>query len=239
MIHYEKINFLNDFKERDGENKLGYILKIAYIMKYKGDYSFYDGWKFYNKRDRTSVDCIDGEIIISSKYDLKNKNSEKQRHYMLIQIDFSTDKKYKILKESNKTKKPLIDYIIENNLVEIKEVSNIPIWFQFEDNYFIDVIEEIYEKIDKNIKEYNIEELKNILIENLIISEKYPKLLKERAKYNYIHDTLNEMKYKLLSMTEGYIYSIFKYVNVEKMTIDDVLKYIKMGKENYYYDIRG
>lgn len=233
MIHYETINFFNDFRHN------GYVLKVLSISKFGHIRGFY-----YNDRAMTEVPCIDDEIFIISNHNHENKINT----YTLIQIDFSIDKKYKILlqkdtndiknTENHSPKKLLEKYILENGLVEVTVIP--PKGFQIEDGMG-NVLQEVFENLLADKRMYTEKELFQILLNNIDLSKTYQdkvKVEKERKKdkiYASKDDLASHRRIRAMSrITLDMIFDIDK---PNKMTIEYVLMWLKRGKENYHYNI--
>ncbi|MFJ8528462.1 hypothetical protein [Bacillus sp. NPDC094106] len=219
--HYERINFLKDFRNN------GYVKKVLCVY----EDVFYGDVVYYNNREKTDIPCIENDIFILSNY------KDGINTYTLVQIDFSIPSKYKILlqkdsKEVTHPKEELYEYIKMNHLVETKDkpTAKKP---QIDLSYgsiFVDVLMNLNESHNDKLLRYNQENLFELIQDNAHLSNKYKKFESE-------FDNERTPKIRFDSRALNYIQIIFDNCNKEELTINELLIYALTYQENYYYNL--
>lgn len=219
--HYERINFLRDFKNN------GYVKKV--LCLYEGN-SFVDV-VYYNDREITEIPCLDKEIFIIANYD------NRVNTYTLVQMDFSIPLNYKILmikdtREHLYPLKELYKYIRKEKLVEIKK--GVPSIKQPQIDFcYGDMLIEVLEHLDLlNQAEllYHENELNELILKNVRLSKKFTEHENEFERKEIANIRFN-------NRVIVYINLIYYQCEKEKLTISEVLKYVKKYQRNYYYNL--
>lgn len=225
--HYERMNFFHYFKNN------GYVKKVLCLYK---DTQINADVVYYNDRDMTEISCTDKEVFIISNYD----HEKSINTYTLVQTDFTVPINFRVIMIENSEdcrinftdpKYEIYKYIREHNLVEIK---NKPIMKKPQIDFgYGSILVEILENLKTVIKEnrtYNKNELYNLILENVNLSELY------KEDINSVKDErtmLIRVKYRVMI----YLDIIFNGYDKDVITIHEALAIGKKYQENYYYNV--
>lgn len=226
-IHYERINFRVDFKNK------GYVKKVLSLYEREGSGRTPNHFPdidvvYYNNREQTNVPCLDKEILIISNY------NEGINTYTLVQTDFSIPTKYKILliknnRECSCPKGDLFNYIRDCKLVEIKKERPLAKQPQIDDGYG-SILVEILESLNPKEVFYHENKLNELIMENASLSNMFLEFEREFKHRETASIRLN-------NRVRTHVNLIYSHSDKEELTIKEVLQLAKKYQENYYYNI--
>lgn len=226
-IHYERVNFLNEFEVSNG-----YVMKVLCIYE---ESNFEDG-VYYNNREIADIPCVDKEIFIVSNYN-DNFNT-----YILLQIDFSMPSNYKILmslsiekemaRKKVNSKKVLLEYLRDENLVEIlsgkpkKKAPQIePLW----GSLLIEIIERL-QKLCHSEVSYQYDKMEQLILDNAPYSDIY-------KNYESQFESNHTATIRLRNRITHSLGRVFIFSEKDLLTYKEMLEIIDKCQENYHYNL--